>query len=119
MTMLRMTRDINGFNTFGLPFSGNKYDTTLAATVEQTLTVPPNAVNGYLAVFSFEPGAKVWVALDATATLPGGAFATTDSELNPTAREVPADSVLHFITNDTTAEIGVAFYELVTKAEGV
>lgn len=112
MTKLALTRDINGYNTFGLPFATQKYDTTLAATVEQTLTAPTSNINGYLAVFSCEPGSKVWVALAATATLPGAAFAVTDSELNPTAREVPAGGVLHFITNDTAAEVGVAFYEL-------
>lgn len=112
MTKLVLTRDINGYNTFGLPFSSQKKDTTLATTVEQTVTAPVTNLKGYLAVFSFEPGAKVWVALNATATLPGAAFADTDSELNPTAREVPAGGVLHFITNDTTAEVGVSFYEL-------
>jgi hypothetical protein len=112
MTKLALVRDINGFNTFGLAFSSQKKDTVLATTVEQTVTVPATNVKGYLAIFSYEPGAKVWVALNATATLPGAAFADTDSELNPTAREVPASSVLHFITNDTTAEVGVSFYEL-------
>jgi hypothetical protein len=112
MTKLVLTRDINGYNTFGLAFSSQKYDSTLAANVEQTLTAPTPNVGGYLAVFSYEPGAKVWVALGATATVPGNAFAATDSELNPTARNVPAGGVLHFITNDTTAEVGVSFYEL-------
>ncbi len=112
MTKLALTRDINGYNTFGLQFSSQKYDTTLATGAEQTLTAPTSNAKGYLAVFAYEPGAKVWVALGATATVPGGAFASTDSELNPTAREVPASSVLHFITNDTSAEVGVTFYEL-------
>lgn len=117
MTKLLLTRDQAGYNTFGLPFSSQKFDTTLAIGVEQTLTAPTNNVLGYLAIFSYEPGAKVWVALGATATVPGVAFGATDSELNPTAREVPVGSVLHFITNDATAEIGVAFYELSTKAQ--
>lgn len=117
MTKLLLTRDQAGYNTFGLPFSSQKNDTTLAAGVEQTLTAPASNVLGYLAIFSYEPGAKVWVALGSTATVPGAAFAATDSELNPTAREVPASGVLHFITNDLSAEVGVAFYELSTKAQ--
>jgi hypothetical protein len=112
MTKLICTRDINGFNTFGLPFSRDCKQSTLAAGVEQTFTAPAACTSGYLAVFSYEPGAKVWVALNETATVPGGSFAATYSVENPMARNVPAGAVLHFITNDTSVEIGVEFYEL-------
>lgn len=118
MTKLICTRDINGFNTFGLPFSKDCRATTLLAGVEQTLTVPESCALGYLAVFSYEPGAKVWVALNQTATVPSGSFATTYSGENPMAREVPAGAVLHFITNDTSVEVGVELYELSTRAQG-
>ena len=117
-----MTKDINGFNGFGVPFSDQKYDTTLAANVEQTLSVPdlvtgsyPKTFTGtprFLAVFSYEPGASVWVANNATATVAGVAFATTDSELNPSARVVDSGDALHFITADVTAILGVVFYAL-------
>jgi len=120
-TPFKLTRDINGFNGFGLVFSDTKYDTTLAANVEQTLAVPNIVTGGYprnstnptwLAIFSYQPGAAVWVANNATATVAGVAFATTDSELNPACREVKSGDTLHFITADATAILGVTFYAL-------
>jgi hypothetical protein len=110
-TKFNMTRDINGYNGFGLMFAGDNYATTLATGVEQTLTVPDN-YNNWLAVFSFEPGSTVYISRNATATVPGGSFALTTSQLIPTARQVQGGDVLHFITNDTTAAVGVSFYAL-------
>lgn len=98
---------------YGLPFSQLKYDTTLATDVEQTLTVPGTAPR-FKAVFSFANGEDVWVAVNATATKAGAAFATTDSELNPVCREVRKDDVLHFITGGSGAEVGVTLYALNT-----
>jgi hypothetical protein len=121
-TKFILTRDINGYNGFGLPFSNAKFSATLAITTDTTLTAPQSgAVLGptstktqFIAIFSYEPGAKVWVAINETAASPAGAtFAATTSELNPAARNVQVDDVLHFYTTDTTAEVGVVFYELV------
>lgn len=110
-TKFAMTRDINGYNGFGVQFSNINYKTILSATVEQHFTVPSTA-SKWLAVFSFEPGSSVWVDNNNTAALPGGSFAATTSQLNPAGREVNSADVLSFITNDTTAEIGVSFYAL-------
>ena len=98
---------------FGLPFSKLKYDTLLATDVEQTLTIPATAPK-YKAVFSFASGEDVWVAVNATATKAGAAFAATDSELNPRCREVRKDDVLHFITGGSGAEVSVTLYALNT-----
>lgn len=121
-TKFSMTRDINGYNGFGLAFSDTKYSATLAAAGEKTITVPQGntlgsgistATHKFLAIFSFQPGANVWVALNATAAVPASAsFTTTTSELNPTARYVSAGDVIHFVTADTTADVGVTFYAL-------
>lgn len=117
-----MTRDINGYNGFGLPFSTSKYSATLATTTDTTLSVPfgsatygPTASRTqFIAIFSYEPGSKVWVTKNATAASPAGAtFAATTSELNPAARTVQAGDTLHFYTTDASAEVGVTFYELV------
>lgn len=110
-TALNMVRDINGFNTFGLPNSLNKKSTILSANVEQHFTCPTNCVQ-WLAVFSFQPGAKVWFSSSDIATIPGGSFADTFSELNPSARLIFAGDVLSFITDDTTAEVGVILYAI-------
>ena len=131
-TKLNMVRDINGYNTFGLVNSDTGVRTTLAAGVEQTTTVPSNTCMGnslplvnssigavlptptpdqWLAIFSFEPGAKVWVDT-ITVTVPTGSFASSTATLNPASWLVNAGTVLHFITNNTTAEIGVKYYAI-------
>lgn len=120
-TKFNLVRDINGFNGFGVAFSDALYDTTLAIGVAQSLTVPVSMGMGgnglysgpeYIAIFSFQPGSNVWVADNFTATVPGASFAATNSELNPAARLVKGGDVLSFITGDSTALVGVAFYVL-------
>lgn len=121
-TAFSMVRDINGFNGFGLPFSDQKYSATLAQNTDTSLTVPggmplgyatQGQVNVYLAIFSYEPGAQVWVALNEAATTPAGAsFASVSSELNPSARRVAFGDTLHFYSPDVSAAVGVTFYAL-------
>lgn len=110
-TIFNMTRDINGFNGFGLEFADDNQKTTLAVGVEQHFTVSSN-YSTWLAVFSFEPGSSVWVANNETAAVPSGSFSSTDSQLNPSARKVFGGDVLSFISNNTTAEIGVSLYAI-------
>ncbi len=116
-----MTRDVNGYNGFGLAFALDKWSADLAQNTDTTLAVPTSGMMGnvannnqkYIAIFSYEPGASVWVANNATANDPAGAsFAATTSELNPAARMVLAGDTLHFLTNDTSAQVGVIFYSL-------
>lgn len=108
---INITRDAAGNPTYGLPFSNFKYNTTLLLGVEQTLTISGKNAK-WLAIFSTEPGSEVWVAINATATVPGAAFAQVDVELNPVAREVKADDVLHFITTNVDARVGVTLYAI-------
>lgn len=118
-----LTKDINGYNGFGLQFSDTKYSATVAQSSDTTLTIGGNAAMGavaatthnkYIVIFSYEPGSQVWVALNETAAIPVGAtFAATDSELNPSARQVQTGDVIHFFTPDATgAEVSVAVYAL-------
>jgi hypothetical protein len=108
---MNLTRDASGNNTFGLPFSKFNYDTTLVSGVEQTITVPGDSVK-WLMIFSYQPGNVVWVANNETATVAGAAVATTNSELNPVAREVSAADVVHFITSDASTIIGVSLHAI-------
>lgn len=122
-TKFNMSRDINGFNGFGLTFTDTAYSATIAATTDTSLTVPSsiglgeqgyslNATGQMLAVFTFDPGSSVWVANNIAATTPVGAtFAATLSELNPAARLVKGGDVLHFYSA-ATAGISVAFYSV-------
>lgn len=108
-----MTRDINGYNGFGLTPSNVKYSATLSSGGgEKTFTVPSDAEN-YLVVFSIQPGADIWIAYDETAATPVGAtFASTTSELNPVARKVSAGTIIHAVTADSSAGIGVMIYAI-------
>lgn len=121
-TPFSLTRDINGYNGFGLAFSDTKLSATIAQSTDTTLTIGGNAamgaaaaqVNKYIVIFSYEPGATVWVAPNATAAIPAGAsFASTASELNPSARTVEVGDVLHFFTPDSGgASVSVLIYAL-------
>ena len=109
-TKFNLVRDIAGYNGFGLPFAVDGKKTYLAASAEQHFTVPSN-YQWWIAIFSYTPGASIWVADGHTAEVPTGSFSDTFSELNPAARLVKAGDVLSFITNDATLpEVNVALY---------
>lgn len=117
-----LTRDVNGYNGFGLQFTDTAYQATLTANTNTTLTVPSGSAlgrsgasinNKFIAIFTFDPGVSVWVANNATASNPGGAsFAATNSELNPAARLVNGGDVLNFYTTGTGVNASVAFYAI-------
>lgn len=121
-TKFNMIRDINGYNGFGLQFSDTKYSCALSQAAATPLTVPVGTTIGsghstnvlrYLAIFSYSPGATVWVTNNATAAVPAGSsFAVTTSELNPTARYVAVGDVLSFLSPDAATKVGVTFYAL-------
>lgn len=109
-TKFNMTRDINGYNGFGLPFALNGASAVLAVGTAQTLAVPDTYPN-WIVIFSYTPGASVWVDTFTTAVAPTGAFALTTSELNPAARFVKSTDTLSFITADVTNPmVSVLFY---------
>ena len=96
-----MTRDINGYNGFGIMPTEDIQFGVLAVDVDQEITVPENFDN-WIAIFSYTPGASVWVSFTRTATYPAGAFVGGDSVLNPAARQVKAGQTISFITGDST-----------------
>jgi hypothetical protein len=112
-TPLNMVRDINGFNSFGTAFSDLKKSTILVQNISQSFVVPSTGDSTYknwLAVFCFQPGSSIWVALNDIAAIPSGAFSDTTSELNPSSRYVSFGDTLSFISTDALNEIGVVFY---------
>lgn len=109
-TKFNMTRDVAGYNGFGVMFAADGYKGVLAVGVEQHVSVPSNYPN-WIAVFSYTPGSSIWVDGTTTAVAPVGAFAATTADLNPSARFVTAGQVLSFITSDTTSpQVKVSFY---------
>lgn len=109
-TKFNMTRDINGYNGFGIQPTQDIQSTYLATSTAQSVTVPSNYPN-WIAIFSYTPGSGIWVSFDGdTAEVPGASFAATNSCLNPSARMVYAGQVISFITNDSTSpEVSVEF----------
>ncbi len=111
-----MGRDCNGYVTYGLqlnamdsPSAVENVQTTLSSGVAQQTTVP-SSFEVYQAVFSFETGTDVWVAVNDTAEVPSGSFAATSSQQNPAVRVVNRGDVISLITSNTTATVGVSFY---------
>ena len=110
MTILNLNKDVKGFNTYLRAPSENKYSMSLTtAGGEQTVTAPAYA-DKFTAIFSYEPGGEVWVAINATAASPSGAVAVSTSELNPVGYELKAGDVIHLITPDVSVNVGVVFY---------
>jgi hypothetical protein len=105
-----MTKDVAGYNGFGLVPSSDSYAGLLAMGVADSVTVPSQYPR-YLAVFSFTPGSNVWVDVLTTAAAPAGAISATSAELNPAARLVQKNQTISFITQDTAgAYVSVLFY---------
>jgi len=105
-----MTRDLGGYNGFGVSFVQDARSLILTATIEQHFTVPSNFPN-WLAIFSFSPGTNVWVDGINTAVVPTGAVSATTAILNPAARSVKAGQVISMITTDSTLpQVGIELF---------
>ena len=100
-TKLSLTKDINGYNAFGLLPTQDIYAGSLAVSTEQHFTVPSN--NEYwLAIFTFTSGANIWVDFITTATVPSSTVGAVSTVLNPAGRQVKAGTVISMITGDST-----------------
>ena len=107
---LNLERDNTGIPAYAPQFASVHFSATLNGGSAQTFTIPSDAQT-YIASFSYQPGATVWVARNTAAAEPAGStFAATNSELNPGARTVYAGDVIHCVTSDTTADIGISIY---------
>ncbi len=105
-------KDINGNVDYSLQPSDKKYSFTLVGSSLTAITLP-SSVPSWKVVFSYEPGAKIWVAYgDDDAEVPAGAtIEETTSELNPNVRYLNAGTRISFISNDTASEVGFMIYK--------
>ena len=101
-TIFNMTRDVAGYNGFGISFTDEGQSMVLAQGVAQSITAPVEYPN-YIAIFGYTPGATVWVDGTTTAVAPTGAASATTARLNPSARAVKGGQTISFITEDTTS----------------
>lgn len=111
MTQLNFGRDIQGLNAFAPQFPDLKYSATLASGGSDDIDVPSTATN-WIVVFSYQPGACVWVSVNGTAAAPaGGTFAANASLLLPAQLEVKAGDNIDVFNNTASGQdVGIALY---------
>lgn len=112
-TKFLMTRDIAGYNCFGIRFALDGSSMVLAAGVAQSVVVPDTYPN-WIAIFGYTPGSTVWVDGITTAVAPVGAASATTAKLNPSARAVSAGQTISFITSDATSPMVYVEFLVVT-----
>jgi len=97
-----------------IPFSDTCSQINCAAAVEQTVTVPGTATTQYQALFSYTQSSNVFVRLNGVPTSPssGSVGSQQYGEFRPEKRYVKGGDVLHFITPDTNAYIGLSLRQL-------
>ena len=111
-TKFNMIRDISGFNGFGIIPTYDIQGCSLTENAAQTFTVPDNYSN-WIAIFSYTPGANVFVSFTTTAAVPTGTVSSLTSVLNPSARAVAGGSTFSVITPDTDDPYITVEYQIV------
>ena len=106
---LKIDKDDASIPTYGIDFCDQGSQVALAAATELTLTVP---LDRRTALFQYSVGTNVFILEDdgsGSVTIPGGAFTSTEADLNPIVRNVTPGQTLHFIS-DTPAFVKISFY---------
>lgn len=111
-TKFSMSRDINGYNGFGILPSTDIYGCSLTANVAQSITVPSNYQN-WIAIFTYTPGSNIFVSFSDTAAVPNGTMGARTSVLNPSARQVKAGDVISIITPNATSPYVMVEFQVI------
>ncbi len=109
-----MTIQYNANYIETMPFSDTCAQVHALANVEQTFTVPGTEVQEYQAYFEYTNDSIVFVSKNTTPTIPAGGTVGTEqySEFKPKKRYVRGGDVLHFISPDASAYIGVSLRKI-------
>lgn len=109
-----MTIQYNANYLETMPFSDTVAQVRAAANVEQTFTVPGNETAQYQAYFEYISTSNVFVCLNNTPVIPplGTVGVVPYMEFRPVKRYVKGGDVLHFITSDASAFVGVSLRKL-------
>lgn len=97
-----------------LPFSDTCSQFGLGVGVERTVTVPGTDTQQYQAFFAYTQASNVFVALNATPVVPaiGTVGSQQYNEFRPEKRYVKGGDVIHMITPDATAYVGLSLRSL-------
>jgi len=97
-----------------IPFSDVAYQVALAANTDDTITVPGSATTQYQALFSYTSTSNVFVRLNGIAGIPAGGTIEEEqyNEFRPCKRYVKGGDVIHLITPDASAYVGVSLRQL-------
>jgi hypothetical protein len=109
-----MTIQYNANYIETMPFSDTAIQVNCAANTEETYTVPGTPEQQFQAYFEYNCTANVFVCKNATPTIPASGTIGEQpyNEFKPKKRYVRGGDVLHFITPDTNAYIGVSLRQL-------
>jgi hypothetical protein len=97
-----------------LPFSDTCAQVVCGTAVEETWTIPGTDRDQYQAYFEYASNSNVFVCNNATPVVPASGNVGTQqyNEFKPKKRYVTGGDVLHFITPDAIAYIGVSLRKI-------
>ncbi len=97
-----------------MPFSDTSVQVNCAANTEETFTVPGTDTMQYQAYFEYTSTSNVFIRLNAAPAIPASGTSGTEpyNEFRPKKRYVRGGDVIHFITPDANAYIGVSLRKL-------
>jgi hypothetical protein len=97
-----------------LPFSDACSQVACTTNVEEVVNVPGTSTTQYQAYFGYNQSSNVYVRLNGTPTIPspGSVGSEPYNEFRPKKRYVRGGDVIHFITPDATAYVGVSLRQL-------
>lgn len=97
-----------------MPFSDVCAQFHCTTASEETFTVPGSVTTQYQAYFEYNDLSNVFVCLNATPVIPGAGSVGTQqyNEFKPKKRYVRGGDVIHMITPDANAYVGVSLRQL-------
>lgn len=97
-----------------MPFSDTCVQVGLSINSEHTFTVPGADTDKFQAYFEYASNSNIFVCLNATPVVPAlGSVGTQPyNEFKPKKRYARGGDVLHFITPDTSAYVGVSIRQI-------
>lgn len=97
-----------------MPFSDTCIQVALGSNVEETYTVPGPITTQYQAYFEYTFDSNVFVRLNGIPAIPASGTVGTEqyNEFRPKKRYVRGGDVIHLITPDASAYVGVSLRQL-------